>query len=103
MPPLCECGGVLKPNTVLFGESLPPEALETAWRESGMCRVMLVIGTSAVVQPAASLPHVAKQGGAAIVEINLERAVPEADYYLEGKAGTLLPLIMSEIIKSPVR
>jgi NAD-dependent deacetylase len=103
MPPRCECGGVLKPDTVLFGESLPPEALETAWRESGMCRVMLVIGTSAVVQPAASLPHVAKQGGAAIIEINLERAVPEADYYLEGKAGTLLPLIMSEIIKSPVR
>ncbi len=103
MPPLCECGGVLKPNTVLFGESLPPEALETAWCESGKCRVMLVIGTSAVVQPAASLPHVAKQGGAAIVEINLERAFPEADYFPEGKAGTLLPLIVSEIIKSPVR
>ena len=103
MPPRCDCGGVLKPNTVLFGESLPPDALETAWRESGMCRVMLVIGTSAVVQPAASLPHVAKQGGAAVVEINLERAFPGADYFLKGKAGALLPLIVSEIIKSPVR
>jgi NAD-dependent deacetylase len=103
IPPRCECGGVLKPNTVLFGESLPPDALETAWRESGMCRVMLVIGTSTVVQPAASLPHVAKQGGALVVEINLERALPRADYFLEGKAGALLPLIVSEIIKSPIR
>jgi NAD-dependent deacetylase len=68
-----------------------------------MCRVMLVIGTSAVVQPAASLPHVAKQGGAGVVEINLEHAFPGADYFLKGKAGALLPLIVSEIIKSPVR
>ena len=76
MPPLCECGGVLKPNTVLFGESLPPQAMETAWRESGACRVMLVIGTSAVVQPAASLPYVAREHGAAVVEVNIEHAFP---------------------------
>ena len=99
IPPLCECGGVLKPNTVLFGESLPPQALETAWRESGACRVMLVIGTSAVVQPAASLPHVAKEKGAAVVEVNVERAFSEADYFLEGKAGTVLPEILSAIKK----
>jgi NAD-dependent deacetylase len=100
MPPRCDCGGVLKPNTVLFGESLPPEALETAWRESRSCRVMLVIGTSAVVQPAASLPHVARQSGAAVAEINLERTFSEADYFLEGKAGEVLPLIVTEIKKS---
>jgi NAD-dependent deacetylase len=99
MPPRCECGGVLKPNTVLFGESLPSEALETAGRVAQSCRAMLVIGTSAVVQPAASLPHVAKQSGAAVIEINLERAFSEADHFLEGKAGTLLPLIASEIAR----
>ena len=97
MPPLCECGGLLKPNTVLFGESLPPRALETAWRESSACRVMLVIGTSAVVQPAASLPYVAKEHGAALVEVNIERAVAGSDHFLEGKAGTMLPELLSEI------
>jgi NAD-dependent deacetylase len=98
-PPRCQCGGVLKPNTVLFGESLPPGALETAWREASTCRVMLVIGTSAVVQPAASLPHIAKDHGAAVVEVNIERAFLSADYYLEGKAGTIMPMLVSEIRK----
>ncbi len=100
MPPLCECGGVLKPNTVLFGESLPPEALETAWRESKTCRVMLVIGTSAVVQPAASLPYVAKDHGAAVVEVNIERAFSNADHFLEGKAGAVLPELVSTLRKT---
>ena len=98
-PPLCECGGVLKPNTVLFGESLPPQALEAAWRESGACRVMLVIGTSAVVQPAASLPYVAKEHGATVVEVNIERAFSGADYFLEGLAGTVMPKLVAEIKK----
>lgn len=102
-PPRCGCGGVLKPNTVLFGESLPADALETAWREAGTCRVMLVIGTSAVVQPAASLPYVAKQQGAAVVEVNIERAFSDADYFLEGKAGTVLLEIVSEVKKRHVR
>jgi len=96
-PPSCECGGVLKPNTVLFGESLPPAALEAAWRESSSCRVMLVIGTSAVVHPAASLPHVAKEHGAAVVEVNIEKAFSDADYFLEGQAGTLLPELVAAI------
>jgi NAD-dependent protein deacetylase/lipoamidase len=98
-PPLCECGGVLKPNTVLFGESLPPQALETAWRESGACRVMLVIGTSAVVQPAASLPYVAKEHGATVVEVNIERAFSGADYFLEGQAGKVMPKLVAELKK----
>jgi NAD-dependent deacetylase len=92
---------VLKPNTVLFGEPLPPRALETAWRESAACRVMLVIGTSAVVQPAASLPSVAKEHGAAVVEVNVERTFSSADHFLEGKAGTVLPELLSEIKKLP--
>jgi NAD-dependent deacetylase len=99
MPPRCECGGVLKPNTVLFGESLPAPALETAWREAGGSGVMLVIGTSAVVQPAASLPFIAKERGAALVEVNIERAFSNADYFLEGKAGAVLPALVSEVRK----
>lgn len=91
IPPRCGCGGVLKPNTVLFGEPLPPEALETAMRAARRCGLMLVIGTSAVVQPAASLPHLARQHGAAVVEINLEPAFRGADLFLAGPAGTVLP------------
>jgi len=99
MPPLCACGGVLKPNTVLFGEPLPPQALETAWSQASTCKVMLVIGTSAVVQPAASLPYVAKHHGAAVVEVNIEPAFVGADFFLNEKAGTALPEIVTEIKK----
>jgi NAD-dependent deacetylase len=97
MPPYCECGGGLKPNTVLFGEQLPQEALTEAYNESTTCKVMLLIGTSAVVYPAASLPSLAKQNGAKIIEINIEKSFPEADYFIEEKAGTALPKLVSEI------
>jgi NAD-dependent deacetylase len=60
---------------------------------------MLVIGTSAVVQPAASLPYIAKEHGAAVVEVNIERAFSNADYFLEGQAGTVLPALVSEVRK----
>ena len=99
MPPFCECGGVLKPNTVLFGEQLPEGALETAYHESANCKLMLVIGTSAVVQPAASLPVLAQQKGAKIVEVNIERAFPGADFMVAEKAGTGLSGILEEIKK----
>jgi len=60
---------------------------------------MLVIGTSAVVQPAASLPYVAKQHGATVVEVNIERAFSGADYFLEGQAGTVMPKLVAELKK----
>ncbi|MEJ2476554.1 MAG: NAD-dependent deacylase [Desulfobacterales bacterium] len=96
-PPHCECGGILKPNTVLFGEQLPTEALEVAIRESSACRVMLVIGTSAVVYPAAHLPVVAKQHGAKIVEINIERAFPDADVVILDSAASAMTRLMEAI------
>jgi NAD-dependent deacetylase len=99
MPPYCECGGVLKPNTVLFGEQLPEGALEDAYHESATCKLMLVIGTSAVVQPAASLPVLAQQKGAKIVEVNIERAFPGADFVILEKAGDGLSGILEEIKK----
>lgn len=97
-PPYCACGGVLKPNTVLFGEQLPPEALEKAGLESQTCKIMLVIGTSAVVYPAASLPSIAKQHGAKIIEINIENAFAEADYVILEQAGTAMARLLDEII-----
>jgi NAD-dependent deacetylase len=94
-PPYCQsCGGVLKPNTVLFGESLPEDALRKAQEEAAWCRVMLIVGTSANVFPAAALPDLARRNGAAIVEVNIERAFPQADYYLGEKAGLALPRLV---------
>lgn len=97
MPPHCDCGGVLKPNTVLFGEPLPKDALETAYHQSATCKLMLVIGTSAVVQPAASLPALARQEGARIVEVNIEPAFNGADYVIAEKAGIALSRLLEEL------
>ena len=97
-PPYCEsCGGILKPRTVLFGEQLPWEALTQAQDEAAICRVILIIGTSANVYPAAALPNLARQNGAIIVEVNLERAFPHVDFFLGEKAGTALPKLVEEI------
>lgn len=93
-PPYCQCGGVLKPNTVLFGEALPPHALETAYRSAQTCRMMLVIGTSAVVYPAAHLPAVAKENGAVVVEINIEKVFAGADFMILDRAATAVPRLL---------
>ena len=89
--PLCACGGVLKPNTVLFGEQLPEGVLEEARLQAESCDVMLLIGTSAVVYPAAYLPVLAKRNGATVIEINIEGSFNDSDILLEDKAGTALP------------
>lgn len=65
-----ECGGWLRPGVVWFGEMLPPDAIEAAFAAAQRCGLMLVIGTSGVVQPAASLVDAAKAYGAAVIEIN---------------------------------
>ncbi len=89
--PLCACGGVLKPNTVLFGEQLPEGVLEEAQLQAESCDVMLLIGTSAVVYPAAYLPILAKRNGAKIIEVNIENSFSDSDVIIEEKAGTALP------------
>ncbi len=94
IPPRCpECGGLLRPDVVWFGESLPQEVLEAAWAAAARCRLMLVIGTSAVVQPAGSLPLVALENGARIVEINPAETPLSARAHevLRGPAAELLP------------
>jgi len=88
-----------EPNTVLFGEELPVGVFMKAREASAACRIMLLVGTSAVVQPAASLSFLAKQNGAKIIEVNIERSFPDADYCITEKAGTALPEIVAEIKK----
>jgi NAD-dependent deacetylase len=97
LPPHCACGGTLKPNTVLFGEQLPQEALKNAYAASQSCRAMLVIGTSAVVYPAAGLPSLASQHGARVIEVNIEHAFAGADHVITEKAGVALPRLLDEI------
>ena len=70
-----------------------------AQEESATCRIMLLVGTSAIVQPAASLPYLAIQNRAKIIEINIENAFHDADYFIVEKAGTALPMIVAEINK----
>ena len=70
LPGCPKCGSLARPDVVWFGESLPAEALTAAFEAAQRCRLMLVIGTSAVVQPAASFPLLALRHGAYVVEIN---------------------------------
>jgi NAD-dependent deacetylase len=88
-----KCGGLLRPDVVWFGESLPSEVLEAAWAAAGHCRVMLVIGTSAVVHPAASLPLLALRNGARLVEVNPAETPLSAHAHeiLRGPAAEMLP------------
>ncbi len=96
IPPRCECGALLRPDVVWFGEALPPEALQKAFDFAESCDVFLVVGTSAVVQPAGSLPAVARQRGAYMVEVNLEPTslTPLAHESHHGKAAEILPALL---------
>ncbi len=96
-PPACpRCGGMLRPDVVWFGESLDEAVWSAAVEAVSGCRVMLVMGTSAVVHPAAALAPLAKRGGAAVIEINLESTPNSgwADYSLLGMAGEITPRLL---------
>ncbi len=97
LPPSCECGGMLRPGVVWFGESLPVEAIERADRASRAAALVLVIGTSSLVYPAAALPQVAQSSGAFVVEINPEPTPLSAqvDERLAGPAGEIVPALAS--------
>jgi len=97
-PPRCACGGIRRPGVVWFGESLPEAALATAWQSAGSCELFMSLGTSGLVEPAASLARVAANSGAKTVEINLEPTPLSTwvDISIAGATGELLPLILSE-------
>ena len=72
-PPHCvNCGDLVRPSVVWFGEVLPNRILDRAWREAERCDLMLVVGTSGVVYPAAQLPFVARQAGGRVIDVNPE-------------------------------
>jgi NAD-dependent deacetylase len=96
VPPRCACcGSAMRPDVVLFGEYLPSGVFESAAAASAEADLFFVVGTSAVVRPAADLPMVAANRGAFVVEVNPEPSeIAEwADAVLVGKAGEILPLV----------
>jgi NAD-dependent deacetylase len=71
-PPICECGGLIRPDIVWFGEALPEEPWQHAVEATAAADVLVVVGTSGIVYPAAGLPDLALARGAAVIEVNPE-------------------------------
>lgn len=102
-PPACPvCGSPLRPDVVWFGEMLPEDAVARAWELAEACDVLVTVGTSGTVWPAAELPHVAKRAGARIIEINPEPSelTPLADVFLQGPAGEVLPRLARAVLET---
>ena len=97
LPPRCECGGVLRPGVVWFGEALPIRVWNDAEAAARDADLFLVVGTSAVVYPAAGLAQIAKRAGARVVEINIAETVlsDAIDEFLQGPSGELLPRLIA--------
>ncbi len=97
--PKCDCGGLIRPDVVWFGEMLPVDAWERAEESASSCDVFFSIGTSGVVYPAASLPQIAKRSGAYTVEINIERT--DLSWFMDeviiGKSGEVLPELVKKL------
>ncbi len=100
IPPRCRCGGIYRPECVFFGELIPEQALHRSREVASRCDVMLVVGTSANVQPAAFMPVIAKKAGAKIIEINPEPTPLTGsigDHILKGKAGIIMNRLVAAV------
>ena len=103
IPPLCQCGGLMRPDVVWFGEQLSTDVVEEASRAARESDVMFVVGTSAIVYPAAALPAITKNSGGLVVEINVEPTdiTSYADASLFGPAGEVLPALWKSLACIP--
>ncbi len=97
--PKCSCGGLTRPDVVMFGEAV--QGMERAYHISDACDLMIILGTSGVVYPAAVLPHEARKSGTKIIEINpTENSFSEiTDVFIQAKAGEGLPEVVSRVRK----
>ncbi len=96
IPPRCSnCGGLLRPHIVWFGEMLSTDIINEAYAALERCEVLLVVGTSGVIQPAASMASMARQAGAYVVEVNIEKTPNShvVDEAITGKAAEILPVL----------
>ncbi len=99
IPECPECGSMLRPDVVWFGESLDSEVMAKVYAELGKATVCLVIGTSGIVQPAAMFPIMVKQKRGTLIEFNVEasRLTRSVDYHIQGPSGETLPALDSLI------
>lgn len=99
IPPKCDCGGIIKPDVVFFGEMLPKKALSQSIEYASRCDLLLAIGSSLVVYPVADLPQLAKRHGTKLVIINIERTPYDnvADVVIHDKIGNVLPKVVEEV------
>lgn len=101
--PLCpQCGGLLKPDVVFFGEGIPEDAASAAYDAAMSCDAVIVVGTSGEVMPACHIPVQAKRHGAKVIEVNLDPSSFSrngvSDVILCGKAGRILPELVEMIL-----
>ncbi len=101
--PTCECGGLIRPDVVWFGEMLPEDNLEAAMSAARKAELFLSVGTSGEVFPAADLPIIAKRSGAYLVEINPDetRISPHADEVYRAQSGVVLAALWGAMKESP--
>jgi len=97
IPPLCECGNILRPDVVWFGESLPQDVWQKAMTFANECDLMIIAGTSLVVSPANTLPIYAKQNNAILIEVNPEdtEMSSEMDLVIRNTSAITLPELVS--------
>lgn len=102
-PPFCHCGSMIRPDVVWFGEQLSPHDLNQAMDAAESADVMLVVGTSGLVQPAASIPFLAKRSGAFVIEVNPTptEITVITDAFLEGPSGEMLPRLVQALRLAP--
>jgi NAD-dependent deacetylase len=101
LPPRCPCGGIYKPDFIFFGEGIPPDALERSIHAAEETDLMLVVGSTGEVYPAADIPRRAKRNGARVIEINPSPSefTPDiTDVFIPMAAGQALDLLQKELL-----
>jgi NAD-dependent deacetylase len=105
IPPRCHCGSMIRPDVVWFGEILSQDDLARAYEALALCDVILVVGTSGIVYPAAGFPAIARQAGARVVEVNPEVTpiTAGADVFVRSGARDALPAIVERVAELRAR
>jgi len=100
LPPYCKCSGLIKPDFIFFGEGIPMDAYQKSMEAASKSDVVIVIGSTGEVMPAAQIPYVAKQNGATIIEVNPGKSNftnQITDIHLQGKAGEIMHKVYKKI------